>query len=160
MDVKTEVWASALHKGQTNRRRRKKLQLETNPNSTKQVLRVLDNSRIKDKRSICEMLRKFNMLSVNQTAAQIKLTEAWKSCRTENYPVKLRKTNAGNENPRQMRTGTRRELEEGGRNRIVAESFAREAGRLWNAAPNDIKIAKTIGAAKKAIAEFCKTLPI
>ena len=106
------------------------------------------------------MLRKFNLLSVNQTAAQIKLTEAWKSCRTEGYPVKLRKTDAGQDNPRQMRAGTRRELEEGGRTRTIAESFAREAGRLWNTAPEDIKNAKTISAAKKAILEFCKKLPI
>ena len=30
-------------------------------------------------------------LSVNQTAAQIKLTEAWKASRGEGYPVKIRR---------------------------------------------------------------------
>ena len=106
------------------------------------------------------MLNKFNLLSVNQTAAQIKLLEAWKSCRTENYPVKLKKTETREGNQREMRMGTRRELEEGGRTRTVAESFAREAGRVWNTAPNTIKDAKTISAAKKAILEYCKTLPV
>ena len=39
------------------------------------VLRLLDGSRIKDKRSVREMLVKFNMLSINRTT--IKLQEAW-----------------------------------------------------------------------------------
>ena len=51
------------------------------------LLRVLDNSRIKDKRRKKDMLDKFDMLSVNQTAAQIKLTEAWKAMNDKEYPV-------------------------------------------------------------------------
>ena len=40
------------------------------------ALRVLARSRIIDRRSIKEMLDKFNMLSVNQTMAQVKITKA------------------------------------------------------------------------------------
>ena len=39
------------------------------------MLRVMDGSRISEKRSTKKMLDKFNMLSVNQIVAQIKLTE-------------------------------------------------------------------------------------
>ena len=46
---------------------------------------ALDNSRIKDKRPLKEMLDRVDMLSVNQTAAQIKLTEAWKASKDIEY---------------------------------------------------------------------------
>ena len=58
------------------------------------------------------MLEKFGMLSVNQTAAQIKLTEMCK-CNNDEYPLKIKKRR-GLE--RETRPGTRRELEEGGKN--------------------------------------------
>ena len=50
------------------------------------VLRLLDRSRIKDKRSVREMLVKFNMLSINRTT--IKLQEAWKASLDNKYPLK------------------------------------------------------------------------
>ena len=37
------------------------------------------------------MLKKFELLSINQTMAQIKLTKAWKANRDDNYPVQLRR---------------------------------------------------------------------
>ena len=52
----------------------KKAQLAQN-----KILRLLDNSTLKDRKSTCELLQKFDMLSVNQLAASIKLTEIWKS---------------------------------------------------------------------------------
>ena len=42
------------------------------------MLRTLENVKIKDKVSIKSLLNKNQMLSVNQTVAQIKLTEMWK----------------------------------------------------------------------------------
>ena len=50
------------------------------------VLRMMDNCRIRDRKSITEMLVKNEILSVNQVAAQIKLTEAWKSINDEKLP--------------------------------------------------------------------------
>ena len=35
------------------------------------------------------MLDKFDMLSINQTAAQIKLQEAWKAREDQNYSINL-----------------------------------------------------------------------
>ena len=57
--------------------------------SQNKMLRVLDGSRIADKRSIKKMLDRFDMLSANQIAAQIKLTEMWKfNSNEEEYPDK------------------------------------------------------------------------
>ena len=50
----------------------KYLQLTKNRN-----LRAINNSKIKDKISVVSMLEKFQLLSVNQLAAQIKLLEVW-----------------------------------------------------------------------------------
>ena len=37
------------------------------------------------------MLEKFKMLSINQMMAQIKLTEAWKASRDENYLIQMKR---------------------------------------------------------------------
>ena len=51
----------------------KSLQLTQN-----RLLILLNNSRVKDKVSVGKMLEKFQLPSVNQLAAKIKLTEVWK----------------------------------------------------------------------------------
>ena len=56
------------------------------------MLRLLDNSTLADRKSTVELLNNANMLSVNQLAASIKMTEAWKSCNIENYPIEMEKT--------------------------------------------------------------------
>ena len=38
------------------------------------------------------MLERFNLLSINQTSAQIKLIKAWKASRDLNYPINMTKT--------------------------------------------------------------------
>ena len=56
-------------------------------------LRVLTSTKISDKVSIKSMLKKLNMLSVNQINAQIKLIEMWKSTNIPNYPIKTEQVN-------------------------------------------------------------------
>ena len=54
-------------------------------------------------------LKKFNILSVNQVAAQIKLTKMWKIKNNPEYPFKIKKDlKTANENARTIRQGTRR----------------------------------------------------
>ena len=53
------------------------------------LLRMLNKTKVADKVSISSMLNKFGLLSVNQLAAQIKLTEVWKSINVENCPLNL-----------------------------------------------------------------------
>ena len=43
------------------------------------LLSLLDNSTLKDRKSTSDLLKNLNMLSVNQLATSIKLTEAWKT---------------------------------------------------------------------------------
>ena len=122
--------------------------------SQNKVLRMLNRSRIKDRVSNKEMLEKFELMSVNQVVAQIKLTEAWKAMNDKKYPLKLRRQgNVNNEESREVRLSTRKDMMDGGRYKATRESFTREAGRMWNQAPMEIKTAKTLFAAKKLIKE-------
>ena len=50
-------------------------------------------------------------------------------------------------------------MREGGKKRLAEESFVRDAGKLWNQAPNETKEAPTLGTAKQLIKKYCKTLP-
>ena len=60
----------------------KALQLTQN-----RMLRAINGTKIKDRVSVKSMLSKFNLLSVNQLAAQIKLTEVWKAKNVEDYAL-------------------------------------------------------------------------
>ena len=95
---------------------------------------------------------------LNQTAAQIKLTEAWKANHDEDYPVKMMTSKKHTE--REVRRGTRREMLEGGKTKIIQDSYTRDTGRIWNRAPIAIKDALSIRSAKMEIKKYCKTLPI
>ena len=107
------------------------------------------------------MLERFDMLSVNQLGAQIKLTEAWKAMYDVEYLVKLRRENrTETENKRTLRASTIRDMEEGGRYKTTQNSFVRDTGHVWNQAPKEIKETKTLSSAKAAIRKYCKSLPI
>ena len=54
------------------------------------LLRVLEKKRISDKIPARSMLESQKMLSVNQLAAQIKLTEVWKAKNTEEDPIRMK----------------------------------------------------------------------
>ena len=54
------------------------------------LLRILEKKRISDKVEVKTMLNNQGMLSVNQTAAQIKLVEMWKAKHVEIYPINVR----------------------------------------------------------------------
>ena len=53
------------------------------------MLRMLDRVTLKDHVTSKSLLLKYNLPSVNQLAAEIKLIEAWKSQNIPNYPLKL-----------------------------------------------------------------------
>ena len=97
------------------------------------MLRVLDGSSISDHRSRKDMLDKFDMLSVNQLSAQIKLVEAWKAMQNEDYPVKMRvEKRLEQTHKRTLRPSTIRDMVEGGKTTSAQSSFVRDAGKLWN----------------------------
>ena len=114
-----------------------------------------------DRTSTSELLAKTGLLSVNQLSANIKLTEVWKSVNLPNYPVQLEPNNqTQNTSERQVRPGTSRKWNQDTKFAAAKECFSRNAAKLWNIAPADIKNAKTINIAKKAIKIYCKSLPI
>jgi hypothetical protein len=90
------------------------------------------------------------MLSVNQIAAQIKLTEIWKASNDPQYPIKM-KTKERQENAVETRSLTRGDLTEVGRSTKAKKSFTCDAAKVWNKAPEKIRASKTLTIAKKAI---------
>ena len=119
------------------------------------LLRTLQNVRIKDKVSIASMLERQKMMSVNQLHAQIKLTEMWKALNRPSYPLQIGKRNLGDET-RTTRSVTMKNLNEP----KSLTTFIGDATRLWNKAPPSIRNAKSIGNVKQEIKKFCHTLPI
>ena len=63
-----------------------------------------------------------DMLSVNQTMVQVKLTEAWKASKDEDYLVKMKQDRIqDNEDQREVRLGMRREMKEGEKKTYLTE---------------------------------------
>ena len=53
------------------------------------LLRLLNNCTRADRTHTADLVKNTNILSVNQLAASITLTEAWKACNVTNYPIQL-----------------------------------------------------------------------
>ncbi len=123
------------------------------------ILRILDGALVSDRKSTKTLLDNQNMLSVNQIAAQIKLTEMWKASNDPQYPIKM-KTRERQENAMKTRSVTRGGLTEVGRSTRAKKSFMCDAAKVWKKAPEKIRTSKTLTPAKKAIREHCKSLPI
>jgi hypothetical protein len=123
------------------------------------MLRTLTGTWLADRTRITDLLNMTNSLSVNQTAAQIKLGEMWKAATQNKYPVKMEKVER-NANERHTRQSKDMKFKEKGRTKLGRSSFVADGARLWNNAPGNISSAKTIGQAKQVIKTYCKSLPI
>ena len=66
--------------------------------SQNKLLRVLEGSTLRERKSTKELLESQQLLSVNQLAAQIKLTEAWKATQDPDYPIKMLKEAKSDDN--------------------------------------------------------------
>ena len=55
--------------------------------SQNKLLRTLTGKKVSDRIKIEDMLKSLQMMSVNQIAAQIKLTEMWKALNDSQYPL-------------------------------------------------------------------------
>ena len=78
------------HKVRLSEEDRKRKDIKAAQLAQNKVLRLLDGSKIRDRRSIKDMLEKFDLILLNQTSAQIKLLKAWKGNRDEDYPINLK----------------------------------------------------------------------
>jgi hypothetical protein len=107
------------------------------------------------------MLDRFNLLSVNQLAAQIKLTEVWKSINIENYPIQMEPYNIIlGESGHSLRKRNNQVFRDTSRLCVAKSSFNVDAARLWNVTPGEIRASTTKTEAKRLIWEFVKTLPV
>ena len=125
------------------------------------LLRLLDNSSIMERKHAKDLLNKFDLLSVNQTAIQIKLTEAWKATHLPNYPTQMEKNEENLlPNTRTLRPDSTRLWKEDGKTCTARESFSRNTAKIWNQAPKSIKEALSLNITNKSIKEYCKNLPV
>ena len=95
------------------------------------------------------MLRKHEMLSVNQLNAQIKLTEMWKALNKANYPLKINKQGIKLDTTN-TRANTQDRLIEIGKQTLTTKTCVSDAITLWNSAPNELKQCDSIYIFKKA----------
>ena len=123
------------------------------------MLRFLNGSKISDRISTESILTKYNLLSVNQLNAQIKILEIWKATHINQYPAKITKLTIRNNSP-STRAITNGNLVEKGISILSKNTYLNDAIRAWNLIPEDIKNCETIWSAKKSIKNFVKTLPI
>ena len=134
----------------------KALQLTQN-----RMLRLINNSKIKDMISTASMLNKFKLLSVNQLSAQIKLLEVWKSLNQEGYPIKLEPYNEAPASAGlNLRQKSNRIFNDSARLQIAKSSFNFDAARIWNATPMSLRRASTKAEAKRLIRIFVTSLPV
>ena len=164
--VANGIWNSKLRYGlQMYAKVRTNAQDPSNANMDKlqvthnKMLRVLENVTLKDRTATETLLTNQQMLSVNQTAAQIKLTEMWKAINVPKFPIKVNKQQTPNDSRTTRGVTNGRIIEEGSSN-LVTNSFIGDATRLWNRAPEAIKTAGSIFCAKQEIKKYVSTLPI
>ena len=95
------------------------------------LLRILEKKKISDKIKVTTMLKSQDMLSVNQTTAQIKLVEMWKAKHVEVYPINIRfLTTVGG---RRTTCGeTKGKALETGKTSKARTSFIGDSTRTWN----------------------------
>ena len=134
----------------------KELQLTQN-----RLLRVLNGSKIKDKISLASMLKRFNLLSINQLSAQIKLVEVWKIANVMDHPLSMDTySNQIRNSSVELRPQPSRMFNDSFRLHKSSYSFNVDTARLWNLAPIQVQTAPTLSRAKAAILAFVTSLPV
>ena len=123
------------------------------------LLRILNNTSLRDMISTKFMLTKFKLLSVNQINAQIKLTEAWKSINVAKYPIQTTPLQRS-EDARSTRALTNGMLLEAKTTISSDKTFLNNTIHIWNRAPIEIKNCSSLYSVKKAIKAFVVTLPV
>ena len=116
---------------------------------------------VADKVSIKSMPAKFQILSVNQLSAEIKLIDVWTSINVVDCPIQLvQYSQAQNPTDRLLRPQPNRVFNDSARLAMSQSSLNVDAAKVWNAAPVEVKQAVTLRGAKSAIKNYCKSLPI
>ena len=123
------------------------------------MLRMLDRVSLKEHVTTISLLKKYNLPSVNQLAAQIKLTEGWKIQHIDHYPLTLELNNPNRmTGERVIRNSSIKVWKDDAKTKAAKLSFSRDSARLWNNASDTIKNAPSLNTAKKEIKSFCDTI--
>ena len=123
------------------------------------LLRALNGSSVKDMVSISLLLKKFEMLSVNQLNAQMKLVEIWKAFNVIDYLLKI-KQQSSDISRTSTRADSMKKPIEIGKSNLVQKTCVSDAIRLWNMAPLPITNCTSLNQAKSEIKKFVRLLPI
>ena len=116
-------------------------------------------TKIKDMVPITSLLEKFNMLSVNQLNAKVRLVEIWKALNVEDYPLKVELQSCNNIKVNTRADARQRPIEIG-KSLLAQKSCVSDAIHLWNQAPDAVTSSLSLYQAKKEIKKFVVTLPI
>ena len=123
------------------------------------LVRMLTKTSLTDKVSTASLLKKCNMLSVNQLNGQIKIQEIWKSLNIKDYPIQIMKQTPNLNGPA-TRADTEGRLIESGFSCLSQRTCINDAVKIWNKLPLSITGFKTLYQIKKQAKLFAKTLPI
>ena len=124
------------------------------------MFRFLNKTRISDKIRTTVIMENLNLLSINQLNDQIKLTETWKALNNDKVnPINSLKITQ-KVGQRNSRSATNGNLVEPGTSCLAKQTFINDSARVWNRAPQSIRICSSLYSAKKEIKKFVKTLPV
>ena len=118
------------------------------------VLRILCGTVQKDRISVEKMLAKLGWLSINQIAAEARLTEVWKALNLNNSLTGMFERVQGT-----TRAANQNRIKLGLNSKIRESSFLYPSAKLWNMAPRSVVEATNETSAKRAIRDFVKKLP-
>ena len=111
--------------------------------------RCLNATKITEKINTTDIFTKHKLLSINQTKAQIKLSEVWKSLNDELYPLQWVKKHQPDFYDRRTRSSSTVKLAISRLTQLSSKTFMNAAAKIWNQAPQSIKDCKSIYSAKK-----------
>ena len=101
--------------------------MKTAQTAQNKMLRMLDRVSLKEHVTSKSLLLKYNLPSVNQLAAEIKITEAWKAQNITNYPYKLELNNPDrNDGGRIVRTTTTKMWNDTSKSKAASISMSRD----------------------------------
>ena len=124
------------------------------------MLRRITGSKLSDQRRTADLLDETGLLSINQMTAQSILGETWKAMNGLSPSLEHLFTTTAQRMERSTRSAAAGVLVVPRASKTMSKSFAYQAAKLWNSAPEEIKAARSFNAAKRAIKAFAKSLPV
>ena len=104
------------------------------------MVRLINNVKLSDKKATSDLLKRVNMLSVNQINDQIQLTEIWKAVNNQECPLNITKMKeVAPDRPLRSKNITENKLLETGKSVNSIKTFINDGVKLWNKCPTSIR---------------------